>query len=466
MSRLFTVSLFLFPILLVGCNPLSQADQPKAVIDISEHLTRANHLAEAQQYSAALQTLAEAQQRNDTDARLYASQGQIYASQHRWPLAEDAYRMALTLEANQPDAIIGLSNTLLAQNKVSEAMIYWQQAIDQQISLEIAWQGLAQGYLINNDYTQARVAFAQVLTIHPTVDAQWAYAVLTFPENRNAARESLKAMPTQDERSQHLLDTLANLSEDVNQAEANKLMGVALVQLNEWSLAHHLLTLSIRLDESDAETWAFLGYVESNLNLPAADSFQNATKLMPELALIPYFEGLHFRQQGQLDEAIDRFLLALDLDPNNLGVALETAHTLAQKGDYLSAEAWYQSIVELEPETPFYQQMLTTFYIERSYQVADKGLPAAERLLEIAPQSAVAHYSLGWAKFQTNDPVGAEIALRQAITLDPNSVTAHYYLGRLLHTLNRDDEAQQILTFVIDHDTSGTLRDRVVKMLE
>jgi tetratricopeptide (TPR) repeat protein len=143
-------------------------------------------------------------------------------------------------------------------------------------------------------------------------------------------------------------------------------------------------------------------------------------------------------------------------------VAVETAQTLAGMGDYLSAEAWYQALVKLEPETILYQTLLTAFYVERGYRVLEKGLSEAEKLVEMSPDSAGAYDLLGWARLQSNDLPGAEEALRRALELDPDNISARFHLGQVLQAQNRLDEAQAEFTRVADQDTSGLFRDRIL----
>jgi len=120
-------------------------------------------------------------------------------------------------------------------------------------------------------------------------------------------------------------------------------------------------------------------------------------------------------------------------------------------------------VVQADPDSVAYQQLLTDFYVSRSYHVVESGLPAAERLVKMAPDSARAFDLLGWARFQTGDYAGAEDALRKAIALDQTDIASHYHLGRVLRAQHREAEAQAEFTHVIDWDASGYYRDKVLQ---
>ena len=454
----------------IGCTgPASKttAEVAASRVEISTYLDQATDLTGQRRYAEAVSELEKASLVNRHDIRPQIQIGQIYLAQQRWELAEQAFRQGLSQDPENRDATIGVAETLMGRGYPIEATFFWRQAIEQDDSRPDGWAGLGRAYLARGDYAAAQHAFQQALQRGDHPRAQWYLAGLTLPSDWSAGRDLLTPLAAQDNRSKHLLAALAPLLDPTadipdQQSEVAKITGIALIQLEEWPLAHHALTEAVAGRPEDAQAWAFLGYTQSNLGLPALAALAEARQLAPDLALIPYFEGIYLRQQGKPALAVNRFQQALDMDPNNLGVALEMAQTLAEQGDYLSAEAWYQALVELEPEAAIYQEYLTAFYVERSFRVVESGLAAAEQLVIMQPDSARTHNLLGWARFQVGDFVGAETALRQAITLNPADVAARYHLGRVLKAQHRAVEAQAEFSRVIDWDTSGLYRERVL----
>jgi tetratricopeptide (TPR) repeat protein len=446
-----------------GCAPAEMAAPTPTPADISLHLSWATRLAAEKEYSAALTVLEEAARLDPSNPQPAVVRGQIYLEQHRWEPAQEAFSQTLARQTDNYTATLGLARALLEQTQHVRSRQFWRQAIELNDNRPEGWLGLGQAHLAALDYAQAKDAFRQSLARGPDAQAQWFLAALTIPSDFKAGLAALTEINESSLQKDYLLATLEPFGADDSQTEVAAITGIALIQLEEWELAHYALTTATQLDPNQAQTWAFLGHTQAELGLPAVSSFKRAKELDPELVLPLYFEGIYLRKKGLYDLAINRFLKALKRDPGNLAVALETALALTEKGDFRSAEAWYRSVAEAEPDSAVYQQLLTEFYVDRSYRVEENGLSEAERLVELAPDSARAFDLLGWARFQTGAYAGAEEALRQAIALDPTNISARYHLGRLLKHLRRDVEAQAEFTHVIDWDTSGHYRERILQ---
>jgi len=70
-----------------------------------------------------------------------------------------------------------------------------------------------------------------------------------------------------------------------------------------------------------------------------------------------------------------------------------------------------------------------------------KALAAARKAVELDPQSAEAHASLGLALSHGWDWAGAEVEFRRALELDPQYANAHHWYGDYLSIKRRHDEA-------------------------
>ena len=77
----------------------------------------------------------------------------------------------------------------------------------------------------------------------------------------------------------------------------------------------------------------------------------------------------------------------------------------------------------------------------------------AQRAVEIAPDLAEAHASIGWNRFWHDwDWPGAEAAFKQATLLNPSESNAHFGHSQLLETLGRDAEAIEQLRIAREFD--------------
>lgn len=420
-------------------------------------LAAADAFSARREYSAALDALQSASESRPDTAIIPQKMGEIYLRQHRWDEAARAFSAALAADPQSVSALLGRAEAYLQlKDAVSARNDCWAaMAFGGSTAVNVL---LGRSFLQTQNYAEARAAFSAAEN-DPT--AAWYLAGLALADDSAAGMAQVAALPDSPKRD-YLLSALAGVAPDAVTGTA----GIAFIQLNEWTLAHATLSAAVKTTPDHAEWWAFLGRAQAALGLPALDSFSRAEMLGAPPELVRYFRGLYLRRQGQLSAALDEFLAAMDADPQNIGVAIEAAETLAQMGDYPSAAAWYQSVVQANPQNTDYLRLMVEFYVQRGYRVAEDGLPAAERLVEMTPEDAHAFDLRGWAKFQTGDIGGAEADVRRAIELSPDDVAARFHLGRILQAVHRDAEARAELTHVVDWDITGVYRPRAQLLLE
>ncbi len=450
--------------------PLPRAAQQP----LSQLIEQAEPLIVARRYSDAVVALEKA-------ARLYADAprplvqiGQIYLAQQRWLLAEDAFNRALARDLENPVAMAGLAEALFRQQRLYEAQEWWENAAQAQPQLPGVFTGLGRTRLWLFGFEAARQSFAEQQVHRFDPEAQWFLAALDAPLDWAAAVDELQAISPDSvgmnksllAQRDYLLTTLSSFSAESSQVEVAKATGIALAQVELWPLAVHALTVANTRGPTDAETLAFLGHALAQANRPALDLFEQARQLDPESALPLYFEGLYLRQQGALQVAEDRFKQAIELDPDNAAIYVELARTKTEQGDLAMAELMYQAAVQVSDGDRQFQRLLALFYTERGYRLEEAGIPAAQALIEADENDAAAYELLGQMQFLAGKPDGGEASLRQALKLDPESVGAHYLLGRLLETKNQPALALAEYQWVVDRDTSGQFRERALKDMQ
>ena len=106
------------------------------------------------------------------------------------------------------------------------------------------------------------------------------------------------------------------------------------------------------------------------------------------------------------------------------------------------------------------------FYANWGYRMTEAGIPDATAIIETDKNKAEAYDLLGWMQFLTGVSEGGETALRQALVLNPNLISARYHLARQLEGAQRNTEAAAEYQRVIDWDTSGVFRERALKDLQ
>ena len=133
-----------------------------------------------------------------------------------------------------------------------------------------------------------------------------------------------------------------------------------------------------------------------------------------------YVRGRYYwnkRGPADLQRAVEEFRRAIDVDPTYGAAYAGLADAYAQIG--------YQNLVPPADAFP-------------------KAKAAASQAIKLAPELAEPHASLGFVHMYFDwDFAASENEFKRAITLDPNSVTAHHAYSVLLAAMLRPDEARQ-----------------------
>ncbi len=151
---------------------------------------------------------------------------------------------------------------------------------------------------------------------------------------------------------------------------------------------------------------------------------------------------------GRYQLAADAFTAALQSDPANVRALVGRARAYEQLGQIGDALADFEQVVALAPDDP-------TGYEERARLNSQYGLeadPAAvladlDRAVQLAPDSARAHFLRGWAilNFPLVDGAPNLLAalddLQKSVSLDPQNAEAQFTLARALLAAGRPADA-------------------------
>lgn len=457
---------------LSGCaaSPPSPTPQP-----LAHYLGEASVQVEAGKAGEATHFLENAAQAYPDSALPLTQLGQIYLTRRQWRLAEDAFNRALARDLDNPLAMAGLAEVYLNQSRPFEALKLWQQATEADPNLAGVFTGLGRTWLHRLDFDKARFAFLEQQTHRPDPEAAWYLAALDAPLDLAKARAYLSQIPDDVppnlvSRREYLLTALEPFEVATTQATVAQAIGVALVQAELWPLAINALTIAESLPgqpaAEQAKTLAFLAHARAQAGQPAFDLFEEAQQLDPHSALPDYFQGIYLRQKGALGAAGDLFRQALKLDPANPAIYLELARTYIEQGDLGAAEETFKAAVEAAPEDKQIQLLQARFYASRSYRLEEAGIPLAKALVEADRDNAAAHELLGWMQFLTGEADEAGSHLRQAVEIDPESVSAAYHLARFLESGSTLDEAQSLYQRALELDSNGVFREEIWQGLQ
>ena len=195
-----------------------------------------------------------------------------------------------------------------------------------------------------------------------------------------------------------------------------------------------------------------------NAALRLADS---AEYYAPELADVPYLQGLTFTELGQLDQAQTAFQKVAVMDPYYRGVWFKLGNNAFRREQYREAVELYRKErkVAREEEQASRQDFdrvrhrtallqLGRVYFELGNM--DSALLAYEEAIVIDPSYAEAYSDLGVLYRDNGDYEKAIVYWRRALELDPEDVDYHYFLGLLLWQTGRAEEAIGYLKMAVE----------------
>ena len=334
---------------------------------------------------------------------------------------------------------------------------------------EKALHTLARAYLGLREWAAARSVYNDFLRLSSDdARAHERLGALLLGEDSDAVEHLHLA---ESELSRRLLAAYAEAGSAGTPAYASTRAGRVLIESREWPLAARQFqrAVSHRPDYADAQM--YLGYALDQMGYPedAILHLLKAVEVAPNSPVAHTFLGLHYDRLGDPSAARAEYEAAYDLAPENPALCVEIGQTWAAESRYVAAEIWLREAIALKPGDAGLWEILARFYLDHNISADDQAVRATEKLLELVPDSAIAHDLRGWAAFQVGDYEIAEEHLYRAIELDPEVASTHYHLGLLERALGHLEEAQEAFTRAIDLDMTGkfiTLVERARKASE
>ncbi len=289
----------------------------------------------------------------------------------------------------------------------------------------------------NKEYSKAAEYLQRYVEVYSD-DASAHYRLgllLTLSDPNVALPELLHASqldPQFDPAAQTLRTTLnlSGLSESSSEQKVVTGRGLGLVE--EWELALAAFEEAVRLDEKNAEAWAWLGEAEQkSAGQDALNHLDLALDLDPSSPVVRGLRGLYFQRVGNHYQALIEFQSAAKLEPENPAWYVSIGEEHSNLGDLILALQAYQYATTVVPEDAHYWRLLADFCARNDINVRDVGLPAAQKALQLTPKDPLALDTLGWLLALDDRYFEAEWFLSQALDVDPRLASAHFHLALL-----------------------------------
>ena len=149
--------------------------------------------------------------------------------------------------------------------------------------------------------------------------------------------------------------------------------------------------------------------------------------------------GLVLAKRDALEEAIDQFRRAVDVDPAFVEAYTNLGNFLAQRGFRDEAIVHLRHALQIEPT--FVNAHNTLGNILADIGALDEAIQHFRKALQTNPQSAMTHYNLGRTLAKHGHAEEAIVQYRQSLEIDPGDVDVHNNLGLLLLSQGNIDQA-------------------------
>lgn len=190
-----------------------------------------------------------------------------------------------------------------------------------------------------------------------------------------------------------------------------------------------------------------VGLVQEGENEEAIPLLRRATEEIPRSIDAWQFLGLALERTGQKEEAYAAYQEAFELSNGSPLLAAPMGRLAFELGRWTDAAALLAIAVEGNPDALEPRLMMTRAHLFAGQ--LEPALLAARGAVEVAPDSAAAHYQLGAVRMGLQDGAAAEVSLRRALEIDPEHAGALSDLAVLLMSQGRRIEARQVLERLI-----------------
>jgi tetratricopeptide (TPR) repeat protein len=272
--------------------------------------------------------------------------------------------------------------------------------------------------------------------------------------------------PEADSAVQTLLAALAVSDLQSDPSMKKVIIGQAFGLVQEWLLARTAFEQAVQLDEKNAEAWAWLGEAKQQTGQGGSAELDRALSLGRDSVNVHALRALYWSRRGRYEQMLAEYLLASGIEPENPRWQAGLGEAYAELGDLVNALESYQRATESGPDQAEYWRLLSLFCVENNAQVEEIGLPAAQRAYELAPQDPAVLDALGYAYLTTGRYANAEIALTQAIELDPDYFPAHLHLALTYLAQGNRNQAYATLTYVRDAPGADAYAETARQLLE
>ncbi len=338
---------------------------------------------------------------------------------------------ALEVARSDRSAALAAIATIEEQRgRLGAARELYEKAIELDTGNTDAALGAARLVLLEGVYQDAFARFQTVLgsEVPPGAPLDSTGKPRVIVEAKLGAAEALLAMDKPEDANKLLADL--QTPEPVN-ANVEIWQGKVAAALGESRDAIRHFRNAIALDSTSISAYVALAqhYADTRRPAEAVSVLVEAQRNVEITAEVRRLLGWAELQRGRLDEAIEQFRTALEMEPRDSSAEFGLAQAYRGKRMFEEAAASLAKVEELDARFPGLQ--LEKGRLAEAQGDMDAAISGYRGALAASPNDAALKSRLGAALVLTGDLGEAETLLREVLKAQPYSAEAEHFLGRI-----------------------------------
>ncbi len=343
--------------------------------------------------------------------------------------AELAFKRALKIQPDHANSLLGLAEIAHKTNHPELAAKLIDQAVKAAPNNANAQASLGRLLAVQKRYPEAEVALRKAVELDPKL----------IRPRMDLADLYATALPKPNEALSFYRSVL---DINPNHAGANYAYGVTLMRVGDLTKARAALETSARLEPGNPLpplALASLSLQQKELD-QALIWLGRALEIQPTLADALELRGDIQQSRRSPDKALADYSAAIRSQPGLISAWMKQGILQQQLGQYEEARKSYLAAIKLDPK-------LSAAYNNLAWMEAENGknLEQAEawakKAVQLSPEIADYHDTLGWVYRARGNLKNAELWLRRATNLKHVPSSAFYHLGMVLQEMGKSKEA-------------------------
>lgn len=364
-------------------------------------------------------------------AKTYIDSGNSLKEQGKLDQAIANYQQALKIEPNNALAYNNLAEIYLLQGKIEAAIASCQNAIKLQPNLAAAYKNLGNCLQAGGKIEEAIRAYTKAVELAP----QFAEAYANLGSMLGIQGEMEKAI-AYFQKALEIKPNIAAVHWNLGNALNNVKRSAEAIVCWQKAAEYNPQQFSAEAINDRGSMCAQAGKFAE-----AIDNYQRAIQIKPDFALGYLNLGTVLQKQGKFDDAIAQFNKTLELKPDCIEAYGKLGNLLIGREKFDEAIAQYQKVIQMQPDAVEAHFNFGTALLEQGkiYQ----AIAAFQKVLELQPNNAEAYSNLGVAiyrQFKQTDRRNInqfDAALnnyQKAIEIKPNLLAAHLGISELINS--------------------------------